>query len=490
MASTYSTNLALELIGTGDQAGTWGNTTNTNLGTLIEQAISGYVTQAVSTGTDTTITIPNGATGVARNMFIELTGTGGASTNLIVPSNKKLYFIYNNASGAVTVKVAGQTGVSVAAGTKVILVSNGTDIVTATSYVASGGAASFASLTVSTGNLNFSGTGQRITGDFTSTPADRLALQTNVVNSNTNVEIIPNGTATTAGIFVESDSAITNSSNAQLVIVGGGDMRVVSGIRGTGTYLPMSFYTGGSSRMVLDTSGNVGIGGTANAYEKVQIGGTLPTSSNICLGLANRGVVPSGATTAAYGIANGVYTAAASFTLASYYQFYAHDVTKGAGSAITSNYGFYCDALTFGTNNYGFYSNIASGSNRWNFYAAGTAKNYFAGGVEDAAGNLRDIPSAGTSKTSAYTLTVSDVGEFVTVGSGGSITVPNDTFTAGNAISIYNDTTGNISINFSITTAYQAGTNTDKASLTLSTRGIATILFINPSLCVASGNLS
>ena len=107
MASSYSTNLAIELIGTGDQAGTWGTTTNTNLGTLIEQAISGYVTQAVSTGTDTTITIPNGATGVARNMYIELTGTGGASTNLIVPSNKKLYFVFNNtASGQVTVKVS------------------------------------------------------------------------------------------------------------------------------------------------------------------------------------------------------------------------------------------------------------------------------------------------------------------------------------------------------------------------------------------------
>ena len=132
MASTYSPNLALELIGTGDQAGTWGNTTNTNLGTLIEQAISGYVTQAVSTGNDTTITIPNGSTGVARNMYIELTGTGGSNTNLIVPANKKLYFIYNNtASGQVTVKVSGQTGVSVANGAKVILVSNGTDIVTA-----------------------------------------------------------------------------------------------------------------------------------------------------------------------------------------------------------------------------------------------------------------------------------------------------------------------------------------------------------------------
>ena len=135
MSSTYSTNLAIELIGTGDQAGNWGSTTNTNLGTLIEQAISGYVTQAVATGTDTVITIPNGASGVARNMYLELTGTGGASTNLIVPSNKKLYFIYNNSTGAVTVKVSGQTGVSVPVAAKIVLVSNGTDVVTATNYM-------------------------------------------------------------------------------------------------------------------------------------------------------------------------------------------------------------------------------------------------------------------------------------------------------------------------------------------------------------------
>ncbi len=135
MSSTYSPNLALELIGTGDQAGAWGSTTNTNLGTLIEQAISGYVTQAVVAGTDTTITIPNGATGVARNMFIELTGTGGTNTNLIVPANKKLYFIYNNSTGAVTVKVSGQTGVSVPAAAKILLVCNGTDIVLATNYM-------------------------------------------------------------------------------------------------------------------------------------------------------------------------------------------------------------------------------------------------------------------------------------------------------------------------------------------------------------------
>jgi hypothetical protein len=138
MASTYSTNLALELIGTGDQSGTWGNTTNTNLGTLIEQAVSGVVTQAMA-DSNQTITIPNGATGVARNMYIECTGALTAGRQLIVPTNKKLYFIFNNTTGgfAITVLVSGQTGVSVPAGKKVILVMNsaGTDVVDATNYM-------------------------------------------------------------------------------------------------------------------------------------------------------------------------------------------------------------------------------------------------------------------------------------------------------------------------------------------------------------------
>jgi len=130
MSSTYSTNLALELIGAGEQAGNWGSTTNTNLGTLLEQAISGYTTQACTGGTDT-LTMTNGASATARNMFLELTGTGGGS--LVVPANKKLYFIYNNTSSAITVKVT--TGVSVPAAAKIVLVSNGTDIITATNYM-------------------------------------------------------------------------------------------------------------------------------------------------------------------------------------------------------------------------------------------------------------------------------------------------------------------------------------------------------------------
>jgi hypothetical protein len=118
--------LALTLLDTGEGAGTWGNTTNTNLGTLLEQAISGYETQSLTSGVTLTLTIPPGSTGVARNMYLEFTGNG---STVIVPSNKKLYFVYNNcSSGTITMKVAGQTGVTVAKGDKQILVSNGTDI--------------------------------------------------------------------------------------------------------------------------------------------------------------------------------------------------------------------------------------------------------------------------------------------------------------------------------------------------------------------------
>jgi hypothetical protein len=138
MPSSYSTNLAFELIGNNEQAGQWGDTTNRNLGTLIEQAISGYVTQAISDNpaSPTTLTMPNGSTAVARNMTIECTGTLTAGRDLIVPANRKLYFIFNNTVGgfAVTVKVTGLTGVSVPFGKKMILVCNGTDVFTATNY--------------------------------------------------------------------------------------------------------------------------------------------------------------------------------------------------------------------------------------------------------------------------------------------------------------------------------------------------------------------
>jgi hypothetical protein len=101
----------------------------------------------------------------------------------------------------------------------------------------------------------------------------------------------------------------------------------------------------------------------------------------------------------------------------------------------------------------------------------------------------QNIPPVGT-KTGSYTLTTADVGEYVQVGSGGSITIPDATFAEGDVISIFNNTTGNITITCSITTAYIAGTDSDKSSMTLATRGLATVLFISSTVCVVSGNVS
>lgn len=103
---------------------------------------------------------------------------------------------------------------------------------------------------------------------------------------------------------------------------------------------------------------------------------------------------------------------------------------------------------------------------------------------------LKSIPQSGSAKTSSYTLTTSDLGSFIEVGSSGSITIPDATFNAGNAISLFNNTTGDITITCSITTAYISGTDADKSTVTLATRGIATILFISGTVCVISGNVS
>ena len=103
---------------------------------------------------------------------------------------------------------------------------------------------------------------------------------------------------------------------------------------------------------------------------------------------------------------------------------------------------------------------------------------------------FRNVPQSGSDKTTSYSLDVGDVGKFVGVGTSGSITIPNSTFAAGDIVSIFNNTSGNITVTCTITTAYIAGTDSDKATVTLATRGVATILFLSGTVCVISGNVS
>jgi hypothetical protein len=102
----------------------------------------------------------------------------------------------------------------------------------------------------------------------------------------------------------------------------------------------------------------------------------------------------------------------------------------------------------------------------------------------------RNIPRSGSAKTTSYTLATGDVGEFIEVGTGGSVTIPDATFALGDVVSVFNNTTGNVTITCSITTAYIGGTDADKATVTLATRGVATILFLSGTVCVISGNVS
>lgn len=101
----------------------------------------------------------------------------------------------------------------------------------------------------------------------------------------------------------------------------------------------------------------------------------------------------------------------------------------------------------------------------------------------------RDLPAVGT-KTTSYTLATGDVGKYVQVGSGGSITIPDATFAEGDVILVANNHSAAITITCSITDAYIAGTDTDKATVSLATRGVASIVFLSGTRCIISGNIT
>ena len=102
----------------------------------------------------------------------------------------------------------------------------------------------------------------------------------------------------------------------------------------------------------------------------------------------------------------------------------------------------------------------------------------------------KQIPPAGT-KTSSYTLVAGDVGKFVELGSGGSVVVPASVFSAGDAIIIFNNTASSITCTCSaVTTVYKGGTDADISTFSVTTRGVANILFISETVAVVTGNLS
>jgi hypothetical protein len=173
MASTYSA-LKIELITTGEQVNTWGATTNTNLGTALEEAIVGRAVASFTTDGNLTIDLTNtNSTQVARHYILSLTSTGAltATRDLIVPTTDKPYIIENNTTGSqsIRVKTAAGTGVTVPNGKTAMVYANSTNVVSALSYVPAlsidtatiaAGTAIFSTATITTATIN----GGTITG--------------------------------------------------------------------------------------------------------------------------------------------------------------------------------------------------------------------------------------------------------------------------------------------------------------------------------------
>lgn len=274
--ATYSTNLGITLPANGEFAGTWGSITNTNLGTLVEQAVSGYTAQAVSDVGDTTLVISNGSgTGVnntARNMYLELTGTLTAARNVIVPTNRKLYFVYNNTTGgyAVTVKCAAQVGVSIPSGQKALLVCNGSDVVNAVTYFG----------TFSTGAINATPIGPTTpsTGAFTTVTATTItattfagsgASLTGIDAANITTGLLPDARLTSAvAKYADASANFTGNLQTNGISVGYKNIPVSTNSSGTlaagdvgkqlvvstGQTVPTSVFGAGDVVMIVNNS--------------------------------------------------------------------------------------------------------------------------------------------------------------------------------------------------------------------------------------------
>ena len=130
MPSTYS-NLKIQLMATGENSGTWGNVTNDNLGVAIEQALVETATVTFASANVTLSLTDTNAAQNARALRLNLSGTTAGARDLIVPAIQKPYIVNNGTADTITVKVSGQTGVAVPAGSSYFLYNNGTDVVNA-----------------------------------------------------------------------------------------------------------------------------------------------------------------------------------------------------------------------------------------------------------------------------------------------------------------------------------------------------------------------
>lgn len=296
MASTYSS-LKIELIGTGDQAGAWGATTNTNLGTAIEQAITGTVDVAFASA-DVTLTLTNtNAAQDARALRLNLVGTSGGARNLIVPAIVKQYIVNNGLADTVTIKNSTGTGIAVPSGRTVVVFNNATDVVDVTTYatsltlgsplpVSSGG----------TGQATYTD-GQLLIGNSSGNTLSKATLTAgsgvSITNGNGSITIsATGGGGTVTSVTASSPLASSGGSTPNISLTG--TVAVGNGGTGQTTYTNGQLLIGNTTgntltKATLTAGNNITI---TNGAGSITIDANSPTSFGLVRAIAINCILP------------------------------------------------------------------------------------------------------------------------------------------------------------------------------------------------------
>lgn len=270
MPSTYS-NLKIQLMATGENNTTWGNVTNLNLGTAIEEAIVGSADVTFASANVTLTLTDTNASQTARNMRLRCTGTTAGARNLVVPAIEKVYIVQNDCADAITIKNATGTGIAVPAGKTLWVYNDATNVVATTTHLTSLTLAS--ALPVASGG----------TGVVTSTGTNNVVLSDNptLVSPTTT-----NGTFTTPSItnptvtnYVETLFAPAAGSSFTVSLANGTVQRFTTNANTTIT-LPAS-VTGKSFVIIVQYGGAHTLTWAGGSTLKWSLGTTpTPTSVN------------------------------------------------------------------------------------------------------------------------------------------------------------------------------------------------------------------
>lgn len=186
--STYSTNLKVQLIGTGEENGTWGDVTNNAFNNVFEQAIVGYGTVNFSSDANTTLTLANGNTSqTARNLYLNVTSSSSltATRDVIIPSItsgstpiQKLYIVKNATTGSQSIRIIGAsgTGITIPNGVTAMVYSNGTNVVDVATYFSSLRSGTIQLLGSSTGYSTFASANASATNYTITFPAESMSV--------------------------------------------------------------------------------------------------------------------------------------------------------------------------------------------------------------------------------------------------------------------------------------------------------------------------